>query len=149
MARGLQIGQVARETGLSVDTIRFYEKKCLLKHPPRTEGGFRQFTARDVQSIHFIRRAQDLGFSLHEIKHLLLLQSGEVAACPHVRDFLKTKLGSVQGKIAELQKLESQLATELEKCELTLRTGKGAGNDCCPVLDEIAGTGTQEQEGKQ
>ncbi len=142
MARALQIGQVARETGLTVDTIRFYEKQRLLRHPPRTEGGFRQFTAHDVQSIHFIRRAQDLGFSLNEIRELLLLQSGEVSACSHVRDLLKAKLSSVQEKITELQKLESQLAVDLKKCERTLRSGKSAEHYCCPVLDEIADAST-------
>src|SRR5688572_419876 len=137
MTRALQIGQVARETGLTVDAIRFYEKQRLLKHPPRTEGGFRQFTTHDVQSIHFIRRAQELGFSLTEIRELLVLQSGEVAACSHVRELLKTKLGSVRDKIVELQKLEGQLAADLKKCERALRSGKVAGHDCCPVLDEI------------
>jgi MerR family mercuric resistance operon transcriptional regulator len=138
MARGLQIGQVARETGLTVDAIRFYEKQRLLKHPPRSEGGFRLFAAHDVQNIHFIRRAQELGFSLNEIRELLILQSGGVTACSHVRDLLKAKLAAVQEKIAELQKLENQLAADLKKCERTLRRGKSAGHDCCPVLDEIA-----------
>jgi DNA-binding transcriptional MerR regulator len=138
MAQALQIGQVARETGLTVDAIRFYEKQCLLKHPPRSEGGFRLFAAQDVQNIKFIRRAQELGFSLSEIRELLILQSGDVAACSHVRDLLRTKLAAVQEKITELQKLETQLAVDLQKCERTLRRNKRARRDCCPVLDEIA-----------
>ena len=70
MAQSLQIGQVAKEAGVSVDAIRFYEKQRLLKQPPRTEGGFRLFTSHDVQNIHFIRRAQELGFTLnnHRLK---------------------------------------------------------------------------------
>jgi MerR family Zn(II)-responsive transcriptional regulator of zntA len=138
MAPGLQIGRVARETGLTVDAIRFYEKQRLLKRPRRTEGGFRLFTAQDVQHIHFIRRAQQLGFSLNEIRDLLILQTGEVAACSHVRDLLKTKLSSVREKLAELQKLENQLAADLNRCERTARSGERATNQCCPVLDEIA-----------
>ena len=138
MPRGLQIGKVARETGFSVDAIRYYEKQRLLKPPPRTEGGFRLFTARDVQNIHFIRRAQELGFSLNEIRELLILQSDGVAACSHVRDLLRGKLGLVQEKIAELDKLKNQLGADLKKCERALRRGKTAGHDRCPVLSEIA-----------
>jgi DNA-binding transcriptional MerR regulator len=141
MAQALQIGQVARETGLTVDAIRFYEKQRLLKHPPRSEGGFRLFTAQDIQNIKFIRRAQDLGFSLNDIRELLILQSGDMTACSHVRDLLRTKLSTVQEKIAELQKLEIQLAVDLQKCERALRRSKRARHDCCPVLDEIADEG--------
>jgi DNA-binding transcriptional MerR regulator len=138
MARGFQIGHVARETGLTVDAIRFYEKQRLLKPPPRTEGGFRLFAAGDVQNIHFIRRAQELGFSLSEIRELLILRSDGVSACSHVRDLLRAKLASVQEKIAELDKLKYQLAADLKKCERALRRSKTAGHDCCPVLNEIA-----------
>ncbi len=142
MRQGLQIGQVAPETGLTVDAIRFYEKQHLLKHSLRTEGGFRLFSANDVQKIRFICRAQDLGLSLNEIRELLILQNGEVAACSHVRDRLRTKLRAVREKIAELQKLEGQLAADLKKCERTLRSGKSARHDCCPVLDGIANPNT-------
>jgi MerR family transcriptional regulator, mercuric resistance operon regulatory protein len=138
MSRGLQIGQVARETGLTVDAIRFYEKQRLLKHPSRTEGGFRLFAGRDVENIHFIRRAQELGFSLKEIRELLVLQSEDVTACSHVRDLLRTKLGAVREKISELQKLEGQLSADLKKCEGTLRRGEHAAHTRCPVLEEIS-----------
>ena len=62
MAHGVQIGKVARATGLSVDTIRFYEKEGLLREPERSEGGFRLYSARDIQNLHFIHKAQELGF---------------------------------------------------------------------------------------
>ncbi len=138
MGQRLQIGQVARETGLTVDAIRFYEKQRLLRRPSRTEGGFRVFATKDVENIHFIRRAQELGFSLNEIRELLVLQSEDLAACSHVRDLLETKLGAVRSKISELQKLEDQLAADLKKCEGALRGGKTAAHKCCPVLEEIS-----------
>lgn len=138
MSQRLQIGQVARQTGLTVDAIRFYEKQRLLRHPSRTEGGFRVFGSRDVENIHFIRRAQELGFSLNEIRELLVLQTKDLAACSHVRDLLNVKLGSVRSKISELQKLEKQLAADLEKCEVALRCGKTAAHKCCPVLEQIS-----------
>ncbi len=138
MTRGLQIGQVARETGLTIDAIRFYEKQHLLKRAPRTEGGFRLFSPQDLQNIHFIRSAQELGFSLNEIRELLILQGADVEACSHVRDLLKTKLATVREKITELRKLEGLLAEDLKKCEHTLHKSSATGHDCCPVLEEIS-----------
>ncbi len=136
MGRGYQIGAVAKATGLSVDAIRFYEKRRLLNRPARTEGGFRLFTAEQVKSVHFIRRAQELGFSLNEIRELLLLQ-GEDAACAHVRDVLREKLTAVRNKMAQLRTLESDLSAELRKCERTLKK-RAHERDCCPVLEEIS-----------
>src|SRR5438128_1213917 len=107
MGRRFQIGTIARETEhLTVDAIRFYERERLLKHPQRSEGGFRLFAAGDVKNIRFIRRAQELGFSLNEIRELLVLQSEDLTACSHVRDLLQIKLGTVREKILVLQKLE-------------------------------------------
>ena len=149
MAHGLQIGQVARQTGMTVDAIRFYEKQKLLKHPPRTEGGFRLFSAQDLRNIQFIRSAQDLGFSLNEIRELLILQSDQVEACSHVRHMLQAKLASVRTKIADLQKMEEQLATDLKKCDRSLReNGTRDHRDCCPVLEEIGDT-TMPRRGRQ
>jgi MerR family mercuric resistance operon transcriptional regulator len=137
MAHGIQIGQVARETGLTVDAIRFYEKQRLLKPAPRTEGGFRLFSRQDLQHIQFIRRAQELGFSLSEIRELLVLKGEQVEGCTHVRDMLTAKLDSVRQKITELRKLENQLAADLKQCERRLHN-RGENHDACPVLKAIA-----------
>src|SRR3984885_9457498 len=115
MAQGIQIGQVAREGGLTVDAIRFYEKQRLLKPALRSEGGFRLFSRQDLQHIQFIRRAQELGFSLTEIRELLALNGEQTGACTHVRDMLVAKLDSVRQKITELRKLEGQLAVDLKQ----------------------------------
>lgn len=130
---GIQIGRVSEQTGLSVDAIRFYEKQRLLERPPRTEGGFRLFNAQDIQRIQFIRRAQRLGFSLPEIRELLVLQRDDGETCSHVRDLLQAKVAIVCSKIRELALLEEQLRKSLRKCERKL---KASGN--CPVLEEIA-----------
>ena len=137
MAQGIQIGQVARATGLTVDAIRFYEKERLLKPAPRTDGGFRLFSRQDLEHIQFIRRAQELGFSLSEIRELLVLKGEQVEACTHVRDMLTAKLSSVRQKITELRKLESQLAADLKQCERRLHT-RGDNHHACPVLKAIA-----------
>jgi MerR family transcriptional regulator, copper efflux regulator len=102
MPTGLQIGKVSERTGLSIDAIRFYEKQRLLDRPPRTEGGFRLFSAQDIERIHFIRRAQQLGFSLPEIRELLVLRRDDGEACSHVLDLLRGKVTTVRNKIREL-----------------------------------------------
>jgi DNA-binding transcriptional MerR regulator len=137
MLRGIQIGKLARETGLTVDAIRFYEKQQLLKPAPRSEGGFRLFSGQDVEQIQFIRRAQQLGFSLGEIRELVLLRGERVEACPHVRDMLASKLEAVRQRILELRKLESQLAADLKRCERRLLACM-ENHEPCPVLEEIA-----------
>lgn len=71
---------VAQETGLSIDTIRFYEKQGLLQRSPRTEGGFRLFAISAFEALKFVRKAQELGFSLNEIRELLIIASDPVAA---------------------------------------------------------------------
>jgi len=90
-----------------------------------------------LQHIQFIRRAQELGFSLNEIRELLALQGERAKACSHVRDMLAAKLGLVQHKITELRKLEIQLATDLKQCERRLHTSI-VSHDPCPVLEAIA-----------
>jgi MerR family transcriptional regulator, mercuric resistance operon regulatory protein len=137
MTHGIQIGQMARQTGLTVDAIRFYEKQRLLKPARRTEGGFRLFSGQDLQHLKFIRRAQELGFSLSEIRELLVLQGEQVEACSHVREMLRAKLGAVRQKITELRKLERQLAVDLNQCERRLHA-RDENHDVCPVLKAIA-----------
>lgn len=140
MPQKLQIGVVARETGLTVDAIRFYEKCGLLKSPPRTEGGYRLFRPEDIQDLKFIRRAQDLGFSLEEIRELLFLQGESLEVCDHVRALLGQKLASVRGKIVELRKLERSLERSLQMCERKLKNATTAHADSCPVLNGLGRT---------
>ena len=92
----MQIGGVAKLTALSVDAIRFYERRALLPKPPRTAGRFRLYTNQDVERLDFIRRMQGLGFSLREIRQLLDLREHHREACHEVRDLLKTKLVNVR-----------------------------------------------------
>jgi DNA-binding transcriptional MerR regulator len=138
MARsGFQIGQVSEQTGLSADAIRFYEKQRLLERAPRTEGGFRLFNTQDIQRIQFIRRAQRLGFSLPEIRELLVIQREEDETCSHVRDLLRAKVAQIHSKAEELRLLEEQLKKKLRKCERKLNASGDSHNSRCPVLDEV------------
>ena len=135
---GIQIGKVSEQTGLSVDAIRFYEKQRLLDRPPRTEGGFRLFSGLDIQRIQFIRRAQRLGFSLPEIRELLLLQRDQPETCSHVRDLLRAKVAAIRAKIRELEAFEAELAKSLRRCERQLKASGNSHRGRCPMLAEIA-----------
>jgi DNA-binding transcriptional MerR regulator len=92
----LQIGQVAQKTGLSVDAIRFYEKSGLLRRPARTQGGYRLYEERSIADLEFIQKAQQLGFSLNEIRELFSIQRHPQEACEHVRDLIMQKLAVVR-----------------------------------------------------
>jgi DNA-binding transcriptional MerR regulator len=143
-----KIGQVAQETGLTIDTIRFYEKQGLLKLSTRTEGGFRLFGLADVETLKFVRKAQELGFSLNEIRELLILRSDHVPACSHVKELLDQKLVAVGQKIRELQDLERSLKRSLQKCKRELKVASTGHEGCCPVIEEInqaAGSNSQHE----
>lgn len=133
-SHGLQIGHIAQRSGLTVDTIRFYEKQGLLSKPPRTAGGFRLYTEGDLDRLNFIVRAQSLGFSLHEIGELLVLRDSGPDACTHVRNLLRERLTDVEAKIKDLRRLERQLKQASKQCD------DAAAADCsasCPLLDKL------------
>jgi DNA-binding transcriptional MerR regulator len=133
----LQIGEVARKTGISVDAIRFYEKAGLLSPPARTKGGYRLYQQRELADIEFIQKAQQLGFSLKEIHELFSIQRHPQEACEHVRDLITQKLAVVRNKLRELQVFELGLAGALKQCRKAL-LHSAEHPDCCPVLRDIA-----------
>jgi MerR family transcriptional regulator, copper efflux regulator len=137
MSEAWHIGRVARETGLSVHAIRFYEREGLLKAPVRSEGRFRVFGPESVRELQFIRKAQELGFSLTEIRELLVLRRSDPQACLHVRDLLTKALGRVNGKIGDLLPLQRELQAALRKCNRDLRRSGSKPEKSCPVLDEL------------
>lgn len=130
----MRIGQIARETGLSVDALRFYERNKLLAAPGRSEGGFRQYSSDDLAAIHFIRSLQTLGFSLKEIREFLRLRTNDLRACSAVRRMLGDKLKDTHAKRAALARLEDELKMALSKCNSELRRGQGKKRGHCPVL---------------
>ncbi len=143
-----KIGQAARLTGLSVDTIRFYEKQRLLRRPPRTEGGYRLFSLQDIETLRFIRQLQQLGFSLAEIREVLVLRSDQAPACVHLRELLEEKLEAVRTKMEELRRLESVLKAALGKCRRQLRQRDSSHRGPCPVLEEIGRSATVKENTK-
>ena len=102
MAEAVQIGKAAKQAGISVDTIRFYQKLGLIEIPSRSAGGYRLFDGKRIQDLKFVRHAQELGFSLTEIGELLALRQKH-HACSEVQAMLKGKLADVREKIKSLE----------------------------------------------
>ncbi len=134
MNRGLQIGELARRTRVSVDTVRYYERRHLLPRAHRSEGGFRIFTADSVERVTFIKQAQELGFSLNEVA--LLLSNNGAAGCADVHDLLDKKLSELDEKIRRMGDFREKLTGYLAKCEQELE--KHPESSDCPVIIEIA-----------
>ncbi len=137
MSKGWQIGRVAKETGLSVHAIRFYERQGLLKAPARSEGKFRVFDEEGVKQLKFICKAQELGFTLAEIRELTVLRNTDSPACSHVRDLLSKALGRVKEKARELLRLQSDLKLALRKCNRDLKRSGTKREKRCPVIEEL------------
>ena len=133
-----QIGEVAARSGLTPDTLRYYERLGLLSAPQRTSGGFRVYPPETLERLRFIKQAQTLGLTLHEIRDLVTYQDhGGLRRCREVRDLLRTKLSELQAKLRELEEFRSTLSRYLQECEHTLgsegRTEE-RGEPECPVI---------------
>ena len=129
----LQIGEVAARAGVSVDAVRYYEKRRLLTRAPRSAGGFRLFTAEAVERIRFIKQAQEMGLSLDEVGELLA--GGGASQCQRVRDLLQEKIREMDEQIRKFRDFRRALAHHLSACENELKK-HGAGATC-PVIDQI------------
>lgn len=122
---GLTIGQLAKQGGVNLETVRFYERRGLLPEPPRSPAGYRRYPSTAVQRLRFIKRAQELGFSLHEIKELLELQVTPGMSCADVRARAQAKLADVEAKIRSLQEIKKALTTLTNAC-----AGQGPLSQC-------------------
>lgn len=129
---GLSIGELARRTGVHIETIRYFEKVGLLAKPDRTEGGHRVFTDQHVRALSFIKRARELGFTPGEVRAILELGGPEEACCDEVREIAVHHLDQVRRKMADLERLERLLASTVERCS-------GGHVPDCPVIDMLDG----------
>ena len=123
------IGKLATETGVNIETIRYYERVELLSAPARTEGGHRVYDADHVQRLTFIRRSRELGFSLDDIRTLFALSGKRDCAA---KELTLLHLADVRGKIASLKRLERALKGMTEAC-------KPGDQKSCPIFDALSG----------
>ena len=105
----MRIGELAERADVSVQTVRYYERRGLIPEPPRSSGGYRLYDETYVRRLHFIGRAQELGFTLKKIKKLLALRTGPEVECAEVRSIAEAKLADVEDKIRDLQRIRKVL----------------------------------------
>ena len=124
----MRIGQLAKLTGINIESVRFYERKGLIVQPFKPQEGYRKYPEETLQRILFIKRAQRLGFTLDEISDLLAM---EKAKCSEVQELAKLKLEDVQSKLADLSRMESVLDDLLKSCKTN------PNNTDCPIIDTL------------
>jgi len=129
-----RIGEAARSVGLSVEGLRFYERRGLVLPARRTGSGYRLYGERQVESLRFIRAAQEMGFSLREIQELLALREGADESCRSMRARLLGKLDTVRRRIELLHQFERDLVASIERCDAQIVSGDSG---CCPVLEDL------------
>jgi MerR family mercuric resistance operon transcriptional regulator len=124
------IGELSRQTGVNIETVRYYERIRILPAPPRTVTGRRIYDYTHLRTLEFVRRSRELGFSLNEIRALIRLGGPEKATCGQVREIAARHLEDIRAKLNDLKKLERLLARTLVQC-----SGKTVPD--CPILDII------------
>ena len=128
--RDYAIGWMSRETGVNIETIRYYERIRLMPKPLRTPGGNRQYDHDQLKRLSFIKRSRELGFGIAEIRMLLELVDRSDVTCKEVHAMTTVHLESVSRKITDLRNLESSLKNMVAAC------GRGLVPDC-PIIDTL------------
>src|SRR6516164_262158 len=124
----MRIGELARSVDVNVETIRYYQRIESLELPEKPYGGMRSYNDQDLQRLRFIRRAQQLGFSLEAIRELLELSSSD---CERVEKLAAEKLSQVKAKLRQLRKIESILAKTVEQC------ARRKSDEPCPIIETL------------
>ena len=141
MGKSLRIGVVAREVGLSVDTIRFYERAGILRSPRRSATGYRLFDEEDVQELIFISKAHALGFTLSEVKALLHSGRKKDLDCTNVRKMLQNRRQQIHLRIRTLSQLQDELRALWNSCDkASLDAGRNRRASChvsASVITEV------------
>ena len=125
------IGALSTETGVNIETIRYYERIGLMPKPPRTEGRRRIFDASHLKRLSFIRRGRELGFSIDEIRDLLGLARGHRLTCAEVKTMTEMHIAGIRSKVKDLRKLERVLNDLAARCH-------GRDVPDCPILEVLS-----------
>ncbi len=135
MSQTLKIGQLAKLSGTTTKTIRYYELLGLLHEPERTDSGYRLYGEQDVERLTFIRKAKSLGFSLTDIGETLTLYDSQQAPCIHVLALLDRKIQEIEQLVDELQELQQELLRLRE--ESVPRVERCAdGSSICGIIEQ-------------
>ncbi len=129
----LRTGEVARRAGVNVETLRFYEREGILPEPPRRVSGYREYPPETVELIRFVKRAQQLGFSLKEIRELLELREVPRRASKQVRQLVQAKIAEIEAKIRDLESMRGALGELLCACRDRPKAA------ACPIIASLNG----------
>ena len=124
-------GQVAKDAGIGIETVRFYEQKGLIPKPKRSNAGYRQYDPETIKRVQFITKAKELGFSLSEISELLSLKANTRSKCRKVKQVASYKIQEIEQKIAGLKKMNRVLNKLVKTCQSSQPT------TACPILDAL------------
>jgi Hg(II)-responsive transcriptional regulator len=125
------ISEAAEQAGVNIQTLRYYERRGLLPKPPRRTSGYREFPDDAVQIVRFIKRAQELGFSLDEVEELLRLRRHSGRNRTRIRSLAERRIADIQKKIAELTRMRGALQTLVHTCH--------AGTTLeCPIIEALS-----------
>ncbi len=127
----LRIGEVAKQAGVNLQTIHYYERRGLLAKPPRTASNYRAYPADAVLRVRFIKRAQELGFTLKEIDELLSLRAAPRTRCGDVRSRAEDKVRDIDDKLRTLKAMRRALTMLIGEC-----SSQGPATQC-PILDAL------------
>ncbi|PIE34712.1 heavy metal-responsive transcriptional regulator [candidate division KSB3 bacterium] len=127
----LTTGQLAKQARVNIETVRYYERRGLIPEPPRRESGYRKYPINMVERIQFIKRAQELGFSLKEIGELLSLRLDPHTPAMAVRRKTEAKVKEIEQKIDDLQQMKHALVHLIGQCD-----GHGTVDDC-PIIEAL------------
>jgi len=129
------IAGLAREAGVGTETVRYYERRGLVAQPARLAGAYRRYGSNHVHGIRFIKRAQDLGFTLEDIESLLELEDGTDR--PSIRRIAGARLDEIRRRIDDLRRMERVLAHLLHECETNEKAHR------CPIIAAMAQVGSR------
>jgi Hg(II)-responsive transcriptional regulator len=127
----MRIGDVAARAGVNTQTLRYYERRGILGEPRRSSSGYREYPTDTVRLIRFIKRAQELGFTLNEIEELITLRQTTPKRRAKVRELAAAKMRDIDEKLARLQAMRSALYTLVEGCAC------GGETLTCPILEAL------------
>ena len=128
----MRSSELAERASVNPETLRYYERRGLLRPPPRTPGGYRDYPPAAVELLRFIKRAQELGFTLDEVEELLHLDAGGPDSCDAARELAEARRADLEARITDLQRMHDSLTDLIATCELP------AVDRACALLDAIA-----------
>jgi Hg(II)-responsive transcriptional regulator len=139
----MRTSELAGRAGVNAETLRYYERRGLLDEPPRSPGGYRDYPATAVELLRFVKRAQQLGFTLDEVEELLHLNRGGPDSCEAVRVLALARQADLKSRIADLRRMRDSLTALIATCELP------RPDRSCPLLDAISDPPAHTSSGSQ